>query len=136
MKRNALMQECRTLITPEIREDIDFSIALVNRIFDILEEKEITQRDLAKRLGKSETEISRWMQGTHNFTMATVKKIEKALGAPILVVAGTTQKVVEYRAVIVERERIFPSKQQSYSPVKQLTFLQENAIIYRKGYQC
>lgn len=26
MKRNALMEECRELITPEIREEIDFSV--------------------------------------------------------------------------------------------------------------
>jgi transcriptional regulator with XRE-family HTH domain len=130
------MQECRALITPEIREDIDFSIALVNRIFDILEEKGITQRDLAKRLGKSETEISRWMQGTHNFTMATLKKIERALGAPILVVAGTLEKRIKYQTVIIERERSFSSKPQSYSPSSQITFLQESPFKYKKGYPC
>lgn len=136
MKRNALMQECRTLITPKIREDIDFSIALVNRIFDILEEKGITQRDLAKRLGKSETEISRWMQGTHNFTMTTVKKIERALGAPILVVAGSPQKEIQYQTVIIERERILPKKEQSYTSDLNVILLQGNAIIYRKDYPC
>lgn len=136
MKRNALMQECRTLITPEIREEVDFDIALVNRIFDVLEKKGITQRDLAKRLGKSETEISRWMQGTHNFTMAAIKKIERALGAPLLVVAGSPQKKAQYQAIIVELKPAINTKQQSYSPVSKVTYLHEDSFNYTKSHPC
>jgi hypothetical protein len=36
MKRNAIMEESRKLITPEIKQKIDFSIDIANRIFDIL----------------------------------------------------------------------------------------------------
>ena len=79
MKRNSLMEECRTFVTPEIKENIDFNIDIVNRIFDILEEKSICQRDFSKLMNKNEAEISRWMQGTN-----TIKKIERALDAPIL----------------------------------------------------
>ena len=84
MKRNSLMQECRGFITPEIKEDIDFNIDVVNRIFDLLEERNLSQREFAKLLGKNEAEISRWMQGTHNFTIKTIRLIEKKLGAPVL----------------------------------------------------
>ena len=35
-------------------------------------------------LGKSEAEISKWMRGTHNFTIDTVVSIEEALQAPVL----------------------------------------------------
>ena len=90
MKRNALMEECREFITPEIKEDIDFNIDVVNRIFDILEKRNMTQREFAQLLGKNEAEISRWMQGTHNFTMKTIKKIEFKLGAQILEVVRET----------------------------------------------
>ena len=37
-------------------------------------------------MGKSEAEISKWMRGTHNFTIDTLLSIENNLGAPILVV--------------------------------------------------
>jgi len=78
------MQECREFITPEIKEDIDFNIDVVNRIFDLLEERNLSQREFAKLLGKNEAEISRWMQGTHNFTFKTIRLIEKRLEAPVL----------------------------------------------------
>ena len=35
-------------------------------------------------LGKSEAEISKWMRGTHNFTIDTVVSIEEVLQAPVL----------------------------------------------------
>lgn len=60
------------------------SFRIVDRIHDILQEKGLKQKDLAERLGKSEAEISKWMRGTHNFTIDTLVSIEAALGAPIL----------------------------------------------------
>ena len=42
------------------------------------------QKDLALQLGKKEAEISKWMRGTHNFTIDTLVSIEQALDAPIL----------------------------------------------------
>ncbi len=39
-------------------------------------------------LGKNESEISKWMRGTHNFTIDTISSIEEALGMPILQVEG------------------------------------------------
>ncbi len=38
-------------------------------------------------LGKKESEISKWMRGTHNFTIETISSIENVLGYPILQVA-------------------------------------------------
>lgn len=136
MKRNALMQECRGLITPEIRDEIDFSIAIVNRIFDILELKKITQREFAKRMGKNEAEISRWMQGTHNFTMSTIKKIERVLGEPLLIVAGSQQTVIEYKTIVVEKQVFLPAKQQSYIPDSSMTFLPTNSFVFGKEFSC
>lgn len=39
-------------------------------------------------LGKKEPEISKWMRGTHNFTIDTISSIENALGVQILQVAN------------------------------------------------
>ena len=35
-------------------------------------------------MGKTETEVSRWLSGTHNFTIATIAKITKVLGEAII----------------------------------------------------
>ncbi len=61
-----------------------FSFQIVDRIHEILEQRNLRQKDLAQMLGKSEAEISKWMRGTHNFTIDTVVAIEEALQAPVL----------------------------------------------------
>ena len=94
MKRNPIMEESRKLITPEIKQRIDLSIDIANRIFDILEKKGMKQKDLAKLLGKSEAEISKWLQGTHNFTIDTILKIQEKLGEPVLNVVRKDKKKI------------------------------------------
>ncbi len=92
MKRNSIMEACRQLITPEIKRSVDYSIFVANRIFDILERQGKSQRDLAKVLGKSEAEISKWLQGTHTFTTKTIAKIDVALGESIFDISDKTPK--------------------------------------------
>ena len=78
------MEERRKHVNPEIRKSVGLSFQIVDRIHQILEEKGLRQKDLAELLGKSEAEISKWMRGTHNFTIDTLVSIEIALNAPIL----------------------------------------------------
>ena len=78
------MEERRKHVNPEIRKSVDLSFQIVDRIHQILVEKGLRQKDLAELLGKSEAEISKWMRGTHNFTIDTLVSIEIALNAPIL----------------------------------------------------
>lgn len=84
MRRSKVLEERRRQVNPEIHERVSMSFKIVDRIHDILEEKGMKQKDLAVRLGKSEAEISKWMRGTHNFTIDTLVSIETALEAPIL----------------------------------------------------
>lgn len=84
MKRSKLIEERRRYVNPEVRERVTLSFQIVDRIHEILVERNLRQKDLALMLGKSEAEISKWMRGTHNFTIDTVVTIEEALQAPIL----------------------------------------------------
>ena len=78
------MENRRRQVNPEIRESVDLSFQIVDRIHEILVEKGLKQKDLAMLLGKKEAEISKWMRGTHNFTIDTLVTIERALQGPIL----------------------------------------------------
>ena len=87
MKRSSIIEARRAKVSPEVKRRVDLSFLIVDRIHNILEEKGLKQKDLANLLGKNESEISKWMRGTHNFTIETISAIESALGAPILQVA-------------------------------------------------
>ena len=87
MKRNSIIGARRAIVSPEVRRRVDLTFLIVDRIHSILEEKGLKQKDLASMLGKKESEISKWMRGTHNFTTDTITSIENALGTPILQIA-------------------------------------------------
>ena len=62
MKTSNIIEARRRKVNPEIRRMVDLSFKIVDRIHEILKEKGLKQKDLALRLGKNESEISRWMQ--------------------------------------------------------------------------
>ena len=87
MKTNRIMDDIRGTIPPEMKLQMELSVAIANRIYEILEARGMSQKDFAKLMGKIETEVSRWLSGTHNLTMATICKISAALDAEVVKVA-------------------------------------------------
>lgn len=67
----------------EVRRMIEMSMDISDRIYMILDSQGKNQKDLAILLGKSESEISKWLSGAHNFTLKTLAKIENVLGERI-----------------------------------------------------
>ena len=87
MKTNKIMDEIRSSISPDVKMQMELSVAIANRIYEILEAKGMSQKDFANLMGKTETEVSRWLSGTHNLTLATISKITTTLGEQIIKVA-------------------------------------------------
>jgi transcriptional regulator with XRE-family HTH domain len=98
MKTNPILDEIRKTIPPEMKLRMEISVAIANRIYDILHEKGLSQKDFARMMGKTETEVSRWLSGTHNMTMATICKISSVLGEDIICVKPRVKvKIAERR---------------------------------------
>lgn len=57
---------------------------LVVRINQIQNEKGITQKSLAEKMGKKPSEICKWLSGEHNFTLRSIAKLEAELGELLL----------------------------------------------------
>ena len=103
MKTNKIMDEIRGTISPEMKLQMELSVAIANRVYEILDAKGMSQKDFAKLMGKTETEVSRWLSGTHNLTMATICKISAALDEEIIrVVNYTYHPKCEYDAIVAE----------------------------------
>lgn len=87
MKTTAqLFDECFATVQNDVKMELDMSFALAYKIDMILREKNISQKQLAKKMGKTEAEVSRWLGGTHNFTLRTIAKISDALGVKLLTI--------------------------------------------------
>lgn len=91
MMKNKRLEERRKRISKDVDIFVEQSFDIVDRIHEILVRQGKEQKDLARLLGKSESEISKWMTGTHNFTMNTLAKIQAVLGEPIIQIAREKQ---------------------------------------------
>ena len=85
-KTALLFDECLATVSNDVKLELDMSFALADKIDIILREKNISQKQLAKKMGKTEAEVSRWLGGTHNFTIRTIAKISDALGVNLLTI--------------------------------------------------
>lgn len=85
MKANKFFLEALSKIPSDIDIQVRLSMSVSDRIADILSEKGLTQKELAKGMGKTEAEVSRWLGGTHNFTLSTIAKISAYLKEDILI---------------------------------------------------
>ena len=79
-----LFEECLAQIPNHVKMELDMSFAQADKIDAILRERNITQKQLARQMGKTEAEVSRWLGGTHNFTLRTIAKISEALGVKLI----------------------------------------------------
>lgn len=81
------------------------------RIEEVLKRKGWSQADFAKIIGKKESEISRWLGGGHNFTIATIAKIEAALGEDILSVKKYRKTASGYSRTTKEKRRFLSEEE-------------------------
>ena len=71
-------------VSPEVMLEVQLSAAIIARIDAILKEKGMTQRELARKLGRSEAVVSRWTTGFPNLTLRSIAEISTALGEPLI----------------------------------------------------
>jgi len=65
---------------------VDKYADIVVRVNQLLAEKGLSQKDLAEKMDKAPSEISKWLKGEHNFTLRSIAKLEAELGETILYV--------------------------------------------------
>lgn len=76
-----LTQKLLNSITREEQERIDYKMMLAAKIYAALKSKGWKSLDLAQALElKSPSLISKWLSGTHNFTVDTLVDIQRVLG--------------------------------------------------------
>lgn len=84
MSTNSLFREELAKIPPDVRKQVDMSWAIADKIDTLLKAKGMSQKEFAHLIGKTEPEVSRWLGGTHNFTLRTLAKISVVLGEDVI----------------------------------------------------
>ena len=63
----------------EIDRFIERNLAITEKVSTVLKERGIKKKEFAKMLGKSPSEVSKWLSGLHNLTLKSITKMEEAL---------------------------------------------------------
>lgn len=84
---NISLQEIFDEIPREKREETRLSFAISNRLDSLMQERGLNRKPLAEALGKRPNEITRWLSGEHNFTIATLAMLSSFFGQPIITVS-------------------------------------------------
>ena len=81
-----LVEQLIDTVPAEQKKQFEYSNEISDRLDAILKERGISQRGLARMTGKRPSEITRWLSGQHNFTLATIAKLSVVLDYDFIVV--------------------------------------------------
>lgn len=73
-------------IPEAVRNEVDLSFEISDRIDFLMHEKGLTKKQFAEAIGRRPSEITKWLSGQHNFTIATLAMLSSFFGRPIVTV--------------------------------------------------
>lgn len=89
----------------ELKTQLRFSDAIAENLDRMLQKRGMSQRDLARKTGKTEAEVSRWLSGTHNFTLKTLALLSAALNEDVITVLNHYDLASEGCPMAAEKQK-------------------------------
>lgn len=71
-------------IPAEVRAQTRLSFEISNKLDALMRERGLTKKQFADALGRRPSEVTRWLSGEHNFTIATLGMLSAFFGQPIV----------------------------------------------------
>lgn len=98
------------------------------KIADALKQKGMTQRELARLMGKKPSEISRMLTGTMNLTHDTMFDLQQALGIELINIASSgIREVPDINLSVVLK------RNSEYSTLAEKDFVRTDFLAYSGG---
>jgi len=76
----------------EIDRFIERNLAITEKVCAVLKERGIKKKQFAEMLGKSPSEVSKWLSGLHNLTLKSITKMEEVLDINLI----NIDPIIEY----------------------------------------
>lgn len=85
MKKNNIINNWLTSNgDQEIERLVKRNLAISDKVRKILSGRNLSDKDFAKMLNKTQSEVSKWLSGSHNLTQKSIIKMEIALGVQLI----------------------------------------------------
>ena len=87
MKRTAKsLDEMLGPIPVSIQKETELSFQISDRIYELMQDRGLSKKQFADALGKRPCEVTKWLSGQHNFTIATLSMLSSFFGQPVIAV--------------------------------------------------
>ncbi len=73
-------------IPADIHREVEMQMAVSNRIFELMTKRGLSKSEFARAIGKRPCEVTKWLSGQHNFTLATLGMLAAFFGEPIITI--------------------------------------------------
>jgi ribosome-binding protein aMBF1 (putative translation factor) len=91
----------------KLRKSMDVALT----ILDILEDRNMSQQDLANKLSVTRQQVSKILKGQENMTFETIDKLERGLGIELVKVLSSKDKVKDMKKAIgIYKKKSYPAK--------------------------
>lgn len=81
---NYSLDDMLASVPKEIQEEVNLEFDVSNRVYELMQTKGISKKELAVALGKRPSEITKWLSGQHNFTLRTIAMLTAFFGQTII----------------------------------------------------
>ena len=80
LQLNALLGDIPEELTMQTKLSFDIS----DRIDQLMRQNGLSKKQFAVAMGRRPSEVTKWLSGQHNFTIATIAKLSTFFGEPII----------------------------------------------------
>ena len=88
MKRTSrTLEEMLGPISANVQAEVDLSFDISERIDALMRQRGLSKKQFADALGHRPSEITKWLSGQYNFTIATLSMLSSFFGQPIVTVS-------------------------------------------------
>ena len=99
---SALVNQLLAETSPVEKAQISNRMTLATRLDDLIQAKGWNKSEFASKVGKSPSEITKWLSGTQNFTIDTLTEIAVALKISIVELFAAPQpQIVDNRHFVI-----------------------------------
>lgn len=109
-KSMTVTERLRARVSPATKRYVAKNLEIAEQVRALMRAQGITQLELAKRMGKQPSEVSRLLSGLHNLTLESITRMEDALGADIILTplrVREQEQQVSYATLYAENNQRF-----------------------------
>lgn len=103
-----IFEQMQKAVPRYLQIEVDTEFGIADCIYSKMVARGLSKKQFAEAIGHRPCDVTRWLSGQHNFTIATLAKISDFFGEPIIVVpkpANAIERPISQRSAPKKRKQ-------------------------------